>query len=130
MPRNPMIEVQLPDVTCGCRLEERQAEANASARLYNHEPEKLWHGASCAVVARMELRKVLEEIEADAAVLTLPDPVLESLNAIRRDALEARRDGLLARLDPGRKFALPSRTVTGYDQATGQARSEPTKGFT
>lgn len=127
---NPAIAAMLPDVTCGCDIEARQAKVDEVAALYSKKPERLWHLPTCAVVIRIELRKVLEAIEADTDSMVLPDPVLEALQGERLAALAERRDGLMRRLDPGRKFAQPSRTVTGYDQATGNARTEPNREHT
>jgi len=122
---NPLIEAQLPDVECGCDLIARQAKVDAEAALYAVKGDKLWHTPACSVNIRIELRKVLEQIEAVRDVPVLPDPVLERLHAEQVAELEQRRDSLASRLGMGAPRSTPERWVTGYDQATGQARLGP-----
>lgn len=115
--RHHDIEALLPDVSCTCNLEARQAEASKEARMYNHDLPKLWHSPACHVAARTDLRNVLIKISDMEGKAVLPDPVLERLEGVAMAELIAQRDGLLHRLTG--TTTAPRRQVTGYNRLTG-----------
>lgn len=116
--------LELPDVVCTCKLDERQAAVDHEAGLYNHQPVRLWHTDRCDVALRIELARTIRKIEELDATQMLPDPVLDRMRAAELGDLIALRDNLWTRLDSTGQGAAPSGSwYDGESQVTRQPKT-------
>jgi len=81
-------------IPCKCDRGERQRAEDEWARTMGRAPKVQGHTAQCPIVRLHRMRQLERKIEEMGNTLTLPDPVLSSLNDERLADLVAQRDGL------------------------------------
>ena len=84
---------------CRCDRGERQRVEDEYAALVGRKPKTMNHEARCPIVESYRLAEVERKLDKLGGQPSLPDPILEAIDAETRKDLEAERARLRKRLD-------------------------------